>query len=350
MLQNSIYNVRKIVLILGTACNFNCIYCVQHDNKPRCKKQIKQEVLEWLDDVAYQLPLKFKPTLHFYGGEPLLYKEAIHQVIDHCGDNFNYLISSNGSYLTDEDVDYFNANKVKFVLSNDGPNTKVTRQVDMFEDEAFTARFNRLENRGVDGVVSALNQDYYAYYDYVHKFSPNTQCSHEELVCGESTDQRLPCFSQDILLKAYKRMGEEFSAGEKTNGADTFNAYLKQALYFLNHPEFPEFGVCGSGKSVISIDTQGNVYLCKNFNVKIGTIADEYEVLYEHAKEETKKLRDAHLEAKGCFECPAFYFCRGGCPFEKPSDAQKQKCEMIKTKWASVVSFIDNRMELEIKE
>ena len=354
MLLNTVYNVRKIVLILGTACNFNCIYCVQHDNKPRCKKQIKPELLAWLDEVAYQLPLKLKPVIHFYGGEPLLYREAIREVVEHCGDDFNYLISSNGAYLTDEDVEFFNKHNVEFMLSNDGPNTSVSRQIDMLTYPEFVERFNRLNKRGVDGVISALNQDFYAFFEHVEKHSPGTPVSHEDLICNEHTDPRLTAFDIEKLLSSYKRMGEELEAswetGQESNGADTFNRFLKQALFSVNHPQFPDFGICGTGKSVLNVDTQGNVYLCKNFNVKIGTIADEYEVLYERAKEATKELRDQHLEGKGCFSCPAFFFCRGGCPFEKPSEQQKQKCEMLRAKWASVVSFIDNKMQMEVKD
>lgn len=355
MLQNSVYNLRKIELILGTACNFNCLYCIQHENKPRCKKQIKPELLAWLDDIAYRLPMKFKPTIHFYGGEPLLYKEAIHEVIDHCGDNFDYLIVTNGSHLTDEDVEYFNAHHVRVALSNDGPNTVITRQIDMLEDPEFVARYNRVGQQEIDGVISGLNQDYYAFFSHVLSKCPNAKVSYEELICGESTDPRLCKFDTSVLLGSYKKMGDELYAFwndgvDMTVGASIFDKFVKQAVYCLNHPEFPDFGVCGSGKSRLAVDTQGNVYLCKNFNLKIGTIADEYEVLYERAKEEVKKLRDANLEGKGCFDCPAFYFCRGGCPFEKPSDAQKQKCDMTRAKWASVVSFLDNKTELEIKK
>lgn len=355
MIENSIYNLRKIELILGTACNFNCIYCVQHENKPRCKKQIKPELLAWLDDLAYQLPLKFKPTIHFYGGEPLLYKEAIHEVIDHCGDNFNYLVVTNGSHLTDEDVDYFNKHKVRVALSNDGPNTKITRQVDMLEDEAFVARFNRLESREVDSVFSGLNQDFYGLFDYVEAKAPRTPVSHEDLICNSQTDERLANFDIHALLQCYKRMGEDLLVDwEKdkytTQTAYTFNRWVKQAMVCLNNPSFPAFSMCGSGKTRLAVDTQGNVYLCKNFNKKIGTIADDYATLNANAKKVTKELRDEHLEGKGCFECTAFYFCRGGCPFEKPSDLQKKKCDAIRAKWASVVSFIDNKTELEIKE
>ncbi len=352
MLEKSIFNLKKIFLVLGTACNFNCIYCVQHENKPRCKKQIKPEVMDWLDDISYQLPKRFKPTIHFYGGEPLLYKEAIHQVIDRFGDQFNYEIVSNGSHLTDEDVDYFNEHDVSFVLSNDGPNTIVTRQVDMWKDDAFVARFNRLEKRGVDAVYSAQTQDLYQLFDYIAKKSPDTPVWHEDLICNSYTDERLVNFDVSTLLASYKRMGEEFELAtgleetKLTQGALTFNRWLNSAIRSIKKPVFPQFGVCGSGKNTLTVDTEGNIYLCKNFNRKIGTVADDYDTLYEAAKELTKQLRDRNLEAKGCFDCPAFFFCKGGCPFEEASEMQKKKCVMLKTKWASVVSFIDNRLEV----
>lgn len=354
MIENSIYNLRKIELILGTACNLNCLYCVQHENKPRCKKQIKPELLAWLDDIAYRLPMKFKPTIHFYGGEPLLYKEAIHQVIDHCGDDFNYLVVTNGTHLTDEDVEYFNKHKVRVALSNDGPNTKITRQVDMLEDEAFVARFNRLESREVDAVFSGLNQDFYGLFEHVGSKSPDTPVSNEDLICNTQTDERLATFDIPELLKCYKRMGDDLledwtKEGNTRPASHTFNTWVKHVVRCLNNPTFPSFASCGSGKSRLAVDTQGNVYLCKNFNVKIGTIADDYEVLNENAKKLTKELRDANLEGKGCFECPAFYFCRGGCPFEKPSELQKKKCDALRAKWASVVSFVDNKTQLEVK-
>lgn len=355
MLDKSIYNLRKIYLLLGTACNFNCIYCVQHDNKPRFKKLLKPEVIKWLEDIAYRLPMKFKPTLHFYGGEPMLYKETIHQVIDHFGEDFNYLIVSNGSYLTDEDVKYFNANKVEFILSNDGPNTEVTRQIDMWKDDDFVTRFNKLERKGIDAVFSALNQDFYALFDYIDAKSPKCSISHEDLICNTSTDPRLVDFDIPALLKCYKRMGEDLipDFGKKEfhgRGGYIFNRWLREALYFLRNPDFPSVGVCGAGKSNIAVDTQGDIYLCKNFNVKVGTVKDDYEALYENAKKATRELRDKNLEAKGCFECPAFYFCRGGCPFEVASEAQKKKCEALRAKWASVVSFIDNKTELEVSK
>ena len=350
MIENSVFNLRKIFFILGTACNFNCAYCVQHENKPRCKKEIKPEVLDWLDDISFRLPKKFKPTIQFYGGEPLLYKEGIRQVVDRFGKNFDYVIVSNGSYLTKEDVDYFNANGVRFVLSHDGENTKVTRQIDMLESEEFVALFNQLNDRAIDAVYSSQTQDLEALFEYFEKRGIS-RVSLEDLVTSPTTPKTLTSFDEAVLLKNYKHMGDDLEKcynGEAalTPLADTFNRWVKKACSLINQPNFGSFPNCGIGKSALSIDTQGNVYLCKNFNVKIGTVSDDYETLNAAAKDEIKRLRDEKLEAKGCFNCPAFYFCRGGCPFEEPSEAQKAKCKMIIARSQSVVSFIDNKMEI----
>ena len=350
MIERSIFNVKKITLMLGTACNFNCIYCAQHEDRPRFKKQLKPAVLEWLDEMAFQLPRQFKPDVQFYGGEPLLYKDSIHTVIDRFGDAFNYTVVSNGSYLTQEDVDYFNEHNVMFVYSNDGPNTCITRQIDLWKDEDFVTLFNQINRRGVDAVYSAMTQDLYKLYEYIHEKSPDTPVYHEDLITNSLTKDCLVDFDIPTLLANYKKMGDDlvlhWAGGPKTQATVTWHGWVQSACQTIKQPVFPMFGTCGTGCSRVNVDTEGNVYLCKNFSLKIGTVADDYATLYDRAKEATKQLRDKNLEAKGCFECSAFVFCKGGCPFEEASDFQKRKCDMLRTRWASVVSFIDNKMEI----
>ena len=354
MIEKSIFNLKKIFLVLGTACNFNCVYCIEHENKPRCKKVIHPNVIAWLDELSYKLPEALKPTIHFYGGEPLLYKEAIHQVVDQFKDKFNYLIVSNGAYLDDADVDYFNENDITFVLSNDGAETSFTRQVDMLKDPAFVERFNRLKHHEVDAVWCAVTQDLYALYDYVHKVSPDAKVWHEDLVTSPDTDERLTKMDEPTILRTIKQMGTEFedsvNGKPQTPGAEDFYSWLQFAINRIKKPAFGNFPNCACGWQNLSIDTAWNVYLCKNFNEKIGTIDDSYDDLYEKAKAKVKVLRDENLEKKGCFDCPAFFFCRGGCPFEKPSERQKEKCVLLRTKWQSVVSFIDNRLTIEVQK
>ena len=155
MIEKSIFNVRKIFLILGTACNFNCLYCVRPKTSQDVRSRSSRKSLIGWPDLSYQLPECFEHEIYFYGGEPLLYKEGIHQVVDRFGDSFSYSIISNSTYLTDGDVDYFNQHDIEYIFSHDGPKTRVTRQIDLFEDDAFVARFNRLKKRAVEAVYSA---------------------------------------------------------------------------------------------------------------------------------------------------------------------------------------------------
>ena len=358
MKDDSIYNIRTIVLILGTACNFNCIYCVQHENKPRCKKAVSKELFDWLESVAYRLPLILKPTIQFYGGEPLLYRETIHTIIDRFGDKFKYSIISNGSRLTEEDVEYFNANKVGFVFSNDGANTIVTRQVNMFEDENFVRLFNRINNKTIVAVYSAYTEDLHALYEYFEEKSPGTPVAIEDLICNSFTDSTLVDFDLYKVRESYRRMGEETlafleeqkksPAVEKPNRAvEQWCRWLRQIDKNCKSPEFPKFHRCGAGCSKISVDLEGNIYLCKNFNLRIGTVATPYEVLYQRATDAIKTLRDKNLEVKQCFGCSAFFHCRGGCPFEgneASGDRVQNRCNVIRLRTAALESFIKNKL------
>lgn len=349
MIKYSIFNLKRIYFLLGTACNFNCVYCVQHENKPRCKKQVNPEVLEWLEDIAYQLPKKSKPSLIFFGGEPLLYKETIHTIVDTLKDSFDYTILSNGSYLTEEDVEYFNENDITFSLSHDGPNTDKTRHIDMLLDPDFIKTFSKLKKKNCNVVFSAVSQDIQEVYNYIQD-KVDASITVEDLICNSYTKDFLVDFNQKTLLNTYYYLGTELEKfwenSNFSNGAKLFNTWLTIANKRLNTPEFLSHAACGTGFSNLSVDTQGKIYLCKNFNLPIGTIKDSYETLVKNGEIEVKKLLDKNLEAKNCFTCPAFYFCRGGCPFEESSETQKKKCEMLKTKWASVVSFIDNKLEI----
>lgn len=352
MIENSIYNIRKIFLILGTACNFDCVYCVQHENRPRCRRHISEDVIEWLEKIAYRLPLCLKPRIVFYGGEPLLYRKTIHEIVDRFRDKFFYGIISNGSELNDEDIEYFNANKVRFTFSNDGRGTPKTRQVNMFEDVDFVNRFNRLNDRSVDAVYSSVTQDLYDLAEYVEEKSPGTQLTVEDIICNSLTEDWLVEWDELKLLETYRRMGEETQnflknkSTEKSLTTAIWMKWVKTGISNYRNPQFPDFGVCGAGNSAISVDLEGNVYLCKNFNIRIGSVHDSYETLWSRAKDETKALRDKNLEAKGCFDCKSFFHCRGGCPFEEASDQQTRRCRMTQIRCGAIDSYIKNKLNV----
>lgn len=357
-LKYSIFNLKRISLILGTACNFNCLYCIQHENKPRCKKVVHPEVINWLLETAYKLPAKLKPRLLFYGGEPLLYREAIHQVVDICRDKFHYCIISNGANLTDEDVDYFNEHDISFTVSNDGYATEQTRQIDIFKDEQFKKCFNRLKSKSVSAVRCGLNPNVKTLFDSIDAAFPGVAISTEGLTAFPDTQKVLTDFDmnevgkgiidQQVKLFDCIKKDTEKELAPRTSYERDLEQRVIKIIKADNGGGVPlPFPNCGVGKHELGIDLEGNVYLCKNFNVKIGTIEDSYETLSKKAEAVLTELNEKNLKAKGCFECPVFDYCRGRCPFEPASERQAEMCRYRKTVWLSTKAFIDQHLKLE---
>ena len=119
-------DINRIFIMLGQQCNLSCDYCLQHD---MIQDKIK------INDINKDIFNFFKKNttdrkidVIFYGGEPLLYYDAIKYIatsirpfVDHMG------IISNGKNLTQDMVKFFNEMDIYFAVSWDGKNSKIRR-------------------------------------------------------------------------------------------------------------------------------------------------------------------------------------------------------------------------------
>ncbi|MCX7923055.1 MAG: Cys-rich peptide radical SAM maturase CcpM [Clostridia bacterium] len=122
--------VRKITLQLTQQCNFRCSYCVYSDNNfnrdhsnKRMNIDTAKKAIDFLINHSRSSP---EVNISFYGGEPLLEFEMIKECIDYAeklgeGKNIFYSLTSNGSLLNDEIIEYFIRHQVQLMISLDGP-------------------------------------------------------------------------------------------------------------------------------------------------------------------------------------------------------------------------------------
>lgn len=356
----SIFNLRQINLILGSACNFNCIYCVQKENKPRCKKVVHPKILEWLHETAYKLPSVLNPILSFCGGEPLLYQKAIEEIVSSLDDKFKYTIVSNGSYLTEEIVDFINQHNIHFSLSHDGAVSEKTREIDVLKDDGIKKLFLKIKDRSITAVHCGFNSDIHELFHSFDTLCSNTRVDVEELVTFPYMPESVTNFDLESVHKGLEKQQQEFIdciTGEtpdvrnpRTPCASHFenriSRILDEEFGVTNHSENYPFPRCGAGKSEISVDLEGNVFLCKNHNKKIGTIADNYTTLYHNAETLLNQLHEENRTNKGCPSCDAFPYCQGGCPFEQASIRQHEGCEVKRVQWLGTRKFIQERLNL----
>ncbi|MCK4766383.1 MAG: 4Fe-4S cluster-binding domain-containing protein [Candidatus Aminicenantes bacterium] len=128
--------INNLTFIVTDDCNFNCSYCFQKKEK----KTISSNVIDTAVDFFYPF-LESKDRIHigFYGGEPLLAFEQIKHAVQrlqekNSGENkkIGFSLTTNGSLLTGEMLDFFNRNRFSLMLSFDGLSQDVSRKQGTF--------------------------------------------------------------------------------------------------------------------------------------------------------------------------------------------------------------------------
>lgn len=124
-----------LILITTEECNLRCKYCVYSecyaDKKTYSSKVMKKETAFKAIDLFKQIHeekvmrgYKNQPKINFYGGEPLLNFNVIKDVIQYVNDigfeNVEYLITTNGTVMNDEIIDFLAKNNFLVSFSLDG--------------------------------------------------------------------------------------------------------------------------------------------------------------------------------------------------------------------------------------
>jgi uncharacterized protein len=121
-----------IILNITESCNFNCQYCIYSGAYP--ERRIHSEMVMSWDVAKKAIDILVKTSLRtnervylgFYGGEPLLrfdfIKRCVKYMKQHLGDNpYLFSITTNGSLLSQDKIDYLIENKFIVTVSLDGP-------------------------------------------------------------------------------------------------------------------------------------------------------------------------------------------------------------------------------------
>lgn len=128
-LFNSLPEVRMFIIGITEQCNLRCSYCCysgkytgkrSHGTKSVSNVEI-ESVVEFIDGIAGDRPKR----IAFYGGEPMLNFNTVRYCIGLCrfkwGHNVSFSISTNGTMLKPEEIDWFMENDVEIAVSLDGP-------------------------------------------------------------------------------------------------------------------------------------------------------------------------------------------------------------------------------------
>lgn len=116
--------ITNLTFIVTDECNYNCSYCLQKKEK----KNITDNIISTAVDFFYPY-LKSSDKIHigFYGGEPLLAFDQIKYTVllilgknKKENKNIEFTLTTNGSLLTAEMLEFFNTHGFILQLSFDG--------------------------------------------------------------------------------------------------------------------------------------------------------------------------------------------------------------------------------------
>lgn len=114
-------SLNGIALNLTDACNLKCIYCFVKQNPHYMSLQVAKDAMDFA--VKHSQSEKLKVLL--FGGEPLLmWEQVIVPLIDYAQKEKNYncsfSITTNGTLLSQEKLDFMREHNIELLLSMDG--------------------------------------------------------------------------------------------------------------------------------------------------------------------------------------------------------------------------------------
>lgn len=122
-------HVEKLTLQITQRCNLRCEYCVysgNYDNRKHSNQDMSFETAKKAIDLYLRSSGEMsKYSVAFYGGEPLLNLKLIKECVQYIknktiGKKVSYVMTTNGTLLNDETVDYLQNEDFDIMVSLDG--------------------------------------------------------------------------------------------------------------------------------------------------------------------------------------------------------------------------------------
>ena len=321
--------IKSMCLIVAQDCNLRCEYCFAGKGDYGQGRMLMDidTGKKAIDFLMQKSANRENLEIDFFGGEPLMNFEVVKQIVEYgreqekkFGKHINFTVTTNGTLLTDERINYINENMYNVVLSVDGrkcvndrmrqtPNGKGS--YDLFID-----KYKKLvELRGdkewyVRGTYTKYNLDFsedvmslYAEGFEQISVEPVAADSKEPYAIGESDLPR--------IFAEYDRLADRIRQIRKSG------RFINFFHFMLDLDQGPcavkRLRGCGCGNEYVAISTDGDIYPCHQFvghdEYKMGSLNDG-----SFDNDMKKEFAGAHIYSKPeCRKCWARFYCSGGC-------------------------------------
>ncbi len=321
--------LKAMCLHVAHDCDLRCRYCFAgtggfHGTRGLMDADTGKKALDYL--VSRSGERRFL-EVDFFGGEPLLNFGVVKEIVAYgreiekkTGKSIRFTLTTNGTHLSDEVIDYLNDEMENVVLSIDGrrdihdhmrPDTDGNGSY-----EKIVPLYQKLiERRGgkswyVRGTFTRKNLDFGR--DVLHLRDLGfDQISVEPVVLSPSSPLSLRNEDLDCILNEYEQLALAISERRKQGSRFIFFHFM---LDLGDGPCIKKrLSGCGAGNEYVAVTPEGDVYPCHQFVGREG-----YRMGSVHDNSFDKRMRAdfaaCHVFSKPeCASCWAKLYCTGGC-------------------------------------
>ncbi|MCE6998107.1 SPASM domain-containing protein [Saccharothrix sp. S26] len=324
--------VRALSLAVAQKCNLGCTYCYaqQGDFGGPAKNMPERTAFTAVDALFRDAAPGERVNLAFLGGEPLINRPVVRAATDHAvtvsrrtGIPVTFSITTNGTLLTPEDGEFFEAHGFAVTVSLDGVGARhdllrphrdgrgsYQRVMDRVAPLLAMQRRMQVSARVT---VTPLNLDlprtleeFTAAGFHGVGFSPmlSSPTGHGEMALPDL----------EVMLEQMTACGEEFVrrvlAGRRYPFTNLVTALRE--IHRGTHRPYP----CGAGAGYLGVSADGELSACHRFVGDADGAMGDLATDPDDAKR-ARWLTDRHVHRQEpCSGCWARYLCGGGCHHE----------------------------------
>jgi uncharacterized protein len=366
--------VKALCLNIAHDCNLMCEYCFAGKGDFGLSKNSKKLMSEETGLQAIQFLMENSGgrrnlEVDFFGGEPLLNFETVKNIVLKTRElekdyhkNVRFTLTTNGTLLDDEQIDFINEHISNIVLSLDGlpeTNDSVRRYNDgsgSYSDivplyqKLISRRVNKdCKDYYVRGTFTRKNLNFTK--DVIHMAELGfTNISVEPVVLNDTDEYSIRREDLPAVCKEYENLAREIIRRVRGNHVNQFNFFH----FNIDLDEGPclhkRSKGCGAGSEYLAVTPEGEIYPCHQFvgnaDFKLGDVnnpgqKNPVQPIQKEQKELMKKLFDNNIiRNEACSTCWVKYFCGGGCaannqnfngdicePYEIACEMEKKRVE-----------------------
>lgn len=358
-------DLNTIILKLTKACNYACTYCYDMEPDDEIEHLPLETAVEVIREGLELTPRRLGIILH--GGEPtLLFKKLLRDVVlageemaAEMSKEILFIGQTNLSRLTREMVDFFQAHKVHWGISLDGPpefndKFRVMRNgagTYHYFEKALKQYPDFVRSCGVMSVITSRNDS--QLLTIARHFRdlgmPSWDWSLFYPIGQGRLNAELFQFDTDRLLESWDELFEAIEQGEFDGmKVAPVTSYLENFLLGPGRNMCMK-RECGAGRDLLSVSSDGTIQACDCIDPK-GPYADlglvqigESDSLRKARESDTAQLiRSRDMSIGQCRSCPWFAVCGGTCMAHAPglNDRWEPQCKLAMLAFSRIATSL----------